>query len=324
MKNLSRLFRIVLTYVLLAASNSYADPSKTMIQIVVPTAAEGSTDQLARILGAGIRNRGLANVEVVNMPGNSGAIAANFVANAKPDGRTLLIATPSSHSIAKALSVANKTSLSYDPVASFSIISCFAKAPYIFVVSGDGQKSFGAFVNEARKSNSTIKYSSTGVGGPHHLIAEYLFNTLDLKVQHVPAAGGAKAIEMVNKNQVAAMMPASILAIPQIQSGQIQALAITGEQHLGVLPKVPTFKELNISLYLESWYGLMGPSGLAQKQVDDLANIIQLIMQDPLTKKKVESLGINVVDIRDKAFVQMIEQETAIWQAVAKSTMTTN
>jgi tripartite-type tricarboxylate transporter receptor subunit TctC len=316
---LSLFLKIAMALILLGTIHSYADEA---IKIVVPTAAEGSTDQLARILGAGMQERGYGRVEVVNMPGKSGTIAASFVANAKPDGRTLLIATPSSHSIAKALS-ATSNPLPYDPIASFSIISCFAQAPYILVVGPNGPQSFDLFIDGVRKNTSTLKYSSTGIGGPHHLIAEYLFSNLGLKLQHVPVAGGAKAIELVKSNEVQVMMPASILAVPQIQSGQIRALALTGGQRLSALPTVPTFKELNISLNLESWYGLMGPSGLPTKQIEQLANVIQLVMQDPTIKKKVESLGINLVDMRDKDFAQMIEQETVIWQKVAKQVSVT-
>lgn len=303
---------------------AFAQGNPDPIKIVVPTAAQGSTDQLARILGAGLQEQGFGKVEVINMPGKSGAIAASFVAKSKPDGRTLLIATPSSHSIAKALSVASNVSLPYDPVSSFSLIACFAQAPYIFVVGPDGPLSLDQFIDGAHKSTSPLKYSSTGVGGPHHLIGEALFSSLGLTLEHVPAAGGAKAIQMVKSKEVATMIPASILAIPQIQSGQIRALALTGTQRLAVIPSVPTFKELGISLDLESWYGLMGPSGLSTKQVDKLANVVQLIMRSEETKKKVESLGINIVDIRNEAFARMIEQETAIWQKVANQVPATN
>jgi tripartite-type tricarboxylate transporter receptor subunit TctC len=303
---------------------SFAQGNDDAIKIVVPTAAEGSTDQLARILGAGLQDQGFGKVEVINMPGKSGTIAASFVAKSKPDGRTLLIATPSSHSIVKALSVASNVPLPYDPVASFSLIACFAQAPYIFVVGPDGPSSLSLFIESARKSSSPLKYSSTGIGGPHHLIGEALFGSLGLTLQHVPAAGGAKAIEMVKSNQVATMIPASILAIPQIQSGQIRALALTGTQRLAIIPSVPTFKELGISLDLESWYGLMGPSGLPVKQVESLANVVQFIMRNEATKKKLESLGINIVDIRNEAFAQMIEQETAIWQKVANQAPATH
>lgn len=314
--------RVLAVLISLGAVYCYADEEKRIVKIVVPTAAEGSTDQLARILSAGMQERGYGKVEVVNMPGKSGAIAASYVANAKPDGSTLLIATPSSHSIAKALSTSNAP-LPYDPIASFSIISCFAQAPYIFVIGPNGSQTFEQYIGGARNSTSTLKYSSTGIGGPHHLIVEYLFGILGLRSQHVPVAGGAKAIELVKTNEVQVMMPASILAIPQIQSGQIRALAVTGGQRLNTLSKVPTFKELNIQLNLESWYGLMGPKGMQAKQVEQLAKDVQTVMQDPNTKKRIESLGINLVDIREKDFAQMIEEETVIWQKVAKQVAVT-
>ncbi len=323
MFNSARILRALVALALLHAIYCYADEEKRAVKIVVPTAAEGSTDQLARILSAGMQERGYGKVEVVNMPGKSGAIAASYVANAKPDGSTLLIATPSSHSIAKAFSTSGNP-LPYDPVTSFSIISCFAQAPYIFVVGPNGPQAFEQFIVGARNTASTLKYSSTGIGGPHHLIVEYLFGNLGVTSRHVPVAGGAKAIELVKTNEVQVMMPASILAIPQIQAGQIRALAVTGGQRLNALPTVPTFKELSIQLDLESWYGLMGPSGMEAKQVEQLAKDVQSVMQDPSTKKRIESLGIHLVDIRERDFAQMIEEETVIWQKVVKQVAVTN
>jgi tripartite-type tricarboxylate transporter receptor subunit TctC len=286
------------------------------IRIIVPTAAEGSTDQLARILGSGLEKQGFGRVLVENMPGKSGSIAADYVARAKPDARTLLIGTPSSHSIAKALSTNDGSALPYDPINSFSLIVCFAQAPYIFVVGPAGPSSFEQFLVNAKANPGILKYSSTGVGGPHHLIAEYLSSNVGLKLQHIPAAGGARAIELVSNNEVQAMMPASILALPKVKTGQIKALAVTGDQRLKALPNVLTFSEVGVPMNLVSWYGLMAPTGISKEQSKQLANAIKIILQSPSEKQKLIDLGINTMDERGKNFEKIITQETEIWEAV--------
>jgi len=303
-------------YLFCFLSISVCAQSSEPIRIIVPTAAEGSTDQLARILGVGLEKQGFGRVLVENMPGKSGSIAADYVAKAKPDGRILLIGTPSSHSIAKALSSNNGSALPYDPINSFSLIVCFAQAPYIFVVGPAGPSSFEQFLVNSKANSGAWKYSSTGVGGPHHLIAEYLFSDVSLKLQHIPAAGGARAIELVSNNEVQAMMPASILALPKVKTGQIKALAVTGNQRLKALPNILTFSELGIPLNLASWYGLMAPAGISKEQSEQLANAVMKILQNPSENKQLIDLGINVIDERGSEFEKIITQETTIWQTV--------
>jgi tripartite-type tricarboxylate transporter receptor subunit TctC len=309
-------FLLILIGSLFWCSGINAQSSEKLISIIVPTAAEGSTDQLARILGAGLEAQGFGKVIVKNMPGKSGSIAADYVAKAEPDGRTLLIGTPSSHSIAQALSSDGGSPLSYDPIKSFSLIVCFAQAPYILVVGPDGPSSIDEFLKQAKANSGVWKYSSTGVGGPHHLIAEYLFSNVGLSLQHVPAAGGAKAIELVSTNQVQTMLPASILALPQAKSNQIKALAVTGNQRLKALPNIPTFSELGISLDLVSWYGLMAPAGISQEQTERLAAAVKTIFQSPSEQQRLVDLGINVIDERGNDFEKKIAQETDIWKTV--------
>ena len=255
------------------------------------------------------------------MPGKSGTIAAQFVAKTLLNEKTFLIATPTSNTIAQALAQQNKEKLPYDPIRSFSIISCFAQAPYIFVVEPNGPKTMKEFINLAKQKNGSWKYSSTGIGGPHHLIAEYLFSEIGIHLQHIPAAGGAKALELVQSKEAAAMMPASILALPQIQSGLLKALAITGDSPLTLLPGIPTLNEVGIPIELQSWYGLMAPKGMPVEQMNQLANVIQTIFQKPENKKKIESLGINLIDMRSNEFIKMMEEETRIWEKVANRVM---
>lgn len=282
------------------------------IELVVPTAAEGSTDLLARLLADGLSRRGFGEVSVRNMPGKSGTLAASHVAAAKPDGRTLLVATPSSHGIASAF----ESKMPYDPVTSFSPIVRFAAAPYLLVVQPGSLQTLAQFVDKARAAQGAWRYSSTGVGGPHHLIAELYFQSVGLSLQHVPTAGGALALGKVQDGSVEVMLPAAILALPRVQKSQLQALAVSGSKRLPSLPNVPTFSELGTPVDVVSWYGLMGPAGLPTEQSQRLANVVQTIFDEPAVQAQLSALGIDKTNERGPAFAAQITAEVTRWKAL--------
>jgi tripartite-type tricarboxylate transporter receptor subunit TctC len=267
-------FVLVFAIAILANSHVAAEQKASGIELVVPTAAEGSTDQLARLIAAGLTRKGFGDVNVHNMPGRSGTLAASHVAASAPDGRTLLVATPSSHGIASAF----ENKMAYDPVRSFTPIIRFAAAPYLLVMKSGNVGSLAQFVDKAQAAQGPWRYSSTGIGGPHHLIAELYFQSAGLSLHHVPAKGGAPALAQVIDGSVEVMLPAAILALPRIQQGQLKALAVTGKQRLKTLPEVPTFTELGTPLDVVSWYGLMGPAGVSDEQAKRLSTAVQEIL----------------------------------------------
>ena len=284
------------------------------IELVVPTAAQGSTDLLARLVAEGLSRRGFGEVRVRNMPGRSGTLAAAHVAAAAPDGRTLLVATPSSHGIASAF----EARLPYDPVASFTPIVRFAAAPYLLVVKAAGPSTLGQFVEQARAAGGTWRYASTGSGGPHHLVAAFYFQQTGLKLQHVPAAGGAAALGQLVDGGVEVMLPAAVLALPRVRSGQLQALAVTGKRRIKALPEVPTFSEAGSPIEAESWYGLMAPAGLPQAQASALADAVMATLTGPATEKRLAELAVDRTTERGEDFAAVITGEVARWRTLVR------
>ena len=302
-------------FVALAMSAWFAVCAQTnanVIELIVPTAAQGSTDLLARIVAKGLTQNGFGQVNVRNMPGRSGTLAATYVASAVPDGRTLLVATPSSHGIASALD----QKLSFDPITSFTPIVRFASAPYLLVVSPERLQNLASFAKEAKQAPNIWAYSSTGIGGPHHLIAEFYFGIAGITLNHHPAAGGAAALQMLQKGEVQVMLPAAILAIPRIKQGQLNALAVTGSQRLKVLPDVPTFNETGVQIDMVSWYGLMAPKGLSKEHTEKLAKGVTSILSEPLNQKLLNELGINTTEDLGSDFEAMIKQEMGQWKSL--------
>jgi tripartite-type tricarboxylate transporter receptor subunit TctC len=289
-----------------------AQPAAPAIELVVPTAAQGSTDLLARLVAAGRSRRGFGEVRVRNMPGRSGTIAAAHVAAAVPDGRTLLIATPSSHGIASSF----ESNMPYDPVGSFTPIVRFASAPYLLVVKPGGASTLGQFEEQARAAGGAWRYASTGAGGPHHLVAEYYFQRAGLKLRHVPAAGGAAALGMLTDGNVEVMLPAAILALPRVKAGQIKALAVTGNRRIKVLPEVPTFGEVGAPVDVESWYGLMAPAGLPAAQAKLLSDAVLATLAEPAVEAKLADLATNRTAEVGQDFAVVVASEVARWKAL--------
>ena len=299
----------------LALTGCLAVPAQSLestIELVVPTAAQGSTDLLARMVAKSLTQNGFGYVQVRNMPGRSGALAAAYVAAAAPNGRTLLVATPSSHGIAPAL----EHNLPYDPVQSFTPIVLFASAPYLLVVKPERAADQVAFTEAAKLASGGWTYSSTGTGGPHHLVAEFYFRKAGLSLRHRPATGGAAALNMLQNGEVQVMLPAAILALPRIQQGQLKALAVTGPQRLAALPDVPTFNETGVQMSMVSWYGLMAPAGLPNEQSEKLASGVLSVLTDPLIQKSLSDMAINVTSGRGADFIATIKTEMNNWKSL--------
>ena len=204
----------------------------------------------------------------------------------------------------------------YDPITSFTPIVRFASAPYLLVVSPERLQNLASFTTEAKQAPNKWAYSSTGTGGPHHLIAEFYFGIAGITLNHRPAAGGAAALQMLQKGEVQVMLPAAILAIPRIKQGQLNALAVTGSQRLKVLPDVPTFNEAGVQMDMVSWYGLMAPKGLSKEQTEKLAKGVTSILSEPLNQKSLNDLGINITEDLGPDFEAMIKQEMGHWKSL--------
>jgi tripartite-type tricarboxylate transporter receptor subunit TctC len=298
----------------LCAAPARAQAPAAHIELVVPTAAQGSTDLLARLVADGLARRGFGEVRVRNLPGRSGTIAATQVAAAVPDGRTLLVATPSSHGIASAF----EARLPYDPVASFTPILRFAAAPYLLVVRPGGPSTLAQFVEQARAAKEPWRYASTGAGGPHHLVAEYYFQRAGLKLQHVPLAGGAAALARLGEGGVEVMLPAAVLALPQVKAGQLKALAVTGSRRLQALPDVPTFAEAGIAVDVESWYGLMAPAGLPAAEAQRLAGAVRATLGEPAVQARLAELATQPTTETGDDFARLVAAEVVRWQALVR------
>ena len=242
----------------LAQQNVASYPSRPVVLVVPFTAGSGS-DIISRIISPRLSERWKQAVVIQNLPGASGNMGADRVAKATPDGLTLLMAintftmTPSLY----------KT-LPYDPTTDFAPIARLAVANYALVVNSEvPARDVRSLVALAKSLPAgQLNYASPGNGTPHHLGMELIKSSLGVNVVHVPYKGIAGALTDVVGGQVQMMFATVHSVLPQVRSGKLRMLAVTGAQRSALAPEIPTFREQGVNAIegVDSWYAVMAPA----------------------------------------------------------------
>lgn len=227
------------------------------VAMVVPFPAGGSTDVIARILGAKLQEQTGASFVVENKPGAAGAIGASFVKRAPPDGYTLLVSSLGPLVIAPHLI----KSTPYDPARDFDYISVAVQAPNILAVPANSRfQTLQEVVAYLKANPGKLTFASAGNGTSDHLTAELFWQQTGTSGTHVPYKGGAPAMNDLIGGQVDATFMNINTAMPHVKAGKIRALAITSTQRSPVLPSVPTMEEAGIkNLVVYSWQAVAAP-----------------------------------------------------------------
>ena len=242
---------------LFSLSVAHAD----IIKIVVPFAAGGPTDMIARMIGQDMQVRLKSDVVIENRGGAGGVIANEAVARAPTDGKTLLFATLGSHVISAAL----RSQLSYDPIKSFTPIAFIGQAPSLIVVSADyPAKTLAELIAKAKAEK--LSYGSAGPGTTMNIAGEMFNAGAGVKAAHVPYRGASPAINDLIGGHIQFLNADLPVLLPLVQSGKLRALVMFGAERSPLLPDVPTSVELGFpGMIMENWYGLLGPAGLADE-----------------------------------------------------------
>ena len=241
-----------------APSQAQQFPSKP-VQIIVPFAPAGPADIIARIYAEALGKMWKQQVVVINKPGAGGNLAADSVATSAPDGYTLLLAA-NSHVINKALF----TSVKYDPIKDFTPITEVAYYGLVLVVSQSlPVKSIADLVAYGKQHPGKLSFGSAGTGTPTHLAGELLLRTAGIDMVHVPYKGAAPATNDLLGGQIQLMFNNPISALPFIKSGQLRALATTGNERSADLPDVRTVAESGFPGFeAATWFALIGPANV--------------------------------------------------------------
>lgn len=304
-----------LAAVTLASGSVFAQayPAKP-IRLIVPFAAGGTTDIIARVVADPLGKALGKAVVVDNKGGAGGAIGAIEAARAAPDGYTLSMATVST----TAANPAVNPKLGYDPVADFVPVINIAATPNLMAVNPDfPAKDYKAFVELIKKQPGKFSYASTGTGGLAHLQMELYKSLAGLFIIHIPYRGAGPALNDVVAGQVPIIFDNVPSSLPFIKSGKLIAIAVAAPQRLADLPDVPTFKEVGLEpVNRMAYYGILAPKGTPEAIVEQLNAAIRKLLESPAVKKRIEDAGSVVIANTPQEFGQQIKDELAVYRQV--------
>jgi tripartite-type tricarboxylate transporter receptor subunit TctC len=285
------------------------------ITILVGFAPGGSADQIARQLSFAAKGILPVPVVVQNKAGAAGTIAAQQVADARPDGYTLFVGGGS-----ETTSVAHFQKLGYDPRRSFTPVIKVSRAPSILAVKADSKfTDMKALLAEARTGAEKVSYASTGEGGIFHATGLVWEKQAGLKLLHVPYKGAADSMNALLGGQVDSAFGAYEEMKAMIDAGRIRPLALFSRSRLPALPNVPTMTELGVPVALDNMKGLMGPAGLPAPVARYLHDSFRKAMQTAEWKDYVAKSGLTQ-DYADGAswHKEVVEAYDTIGKAVAR------
>jgi len=306
MKCIARLAAIALFALTAVAARGDTFPSRP-IRIVVPFAAGGATDLIARVVGQKLTESMGQAVVVENRPGASGMIGADLVAKAPPDGYTLLMASTAEIAINPSL----YSKMSYDPQKDLAPITLAGVTPLILVVNpASPLHSVADIVKEAKAHPGTISFASAGNGSVQHLSGELVKVLTSTDMVHVPYKGAAPALTDVLSGQVTMFFSGMPPAMPHVKSGKLRALAVTTPKRSPAAPDVPTIAEAGVQGFdISNWFGLLAPAGTPPGILDKLHDEAVKALMQPAVKERLAEQGAEVVADSREHFGAFIKAE---------------
>lgn len=301
--------------VLLAgATAARAEYPDRPVKIVVPVAAGGGVDVMARLLAQRLGERLHQTFVVENHPGAAGIIGSKVVIASAPDGYTLLY-TPSSLS----LSVVVHKEPPYDVSKDFTPIINVAISPYALIVNPSlSVHSLKEFIAYAKANPGKLSYSSPGVGSASHLAAEMLKTMAGIEMVHVPNKGMHPALLDLMGGQVQVMF-ASVPIIAKQKPDRLRPIAMAEQKRSALLPNLPTMDESGLPGFaVANWAGLLGPAGLDPKIVKKLHDEIVAILATPEMQARIKQLGYDMIESSPQQFAEELKADIARWGPVAK------
>ncbi len=286
------------------------------IKLVVPFAAGGSTDAMARLVGQKMSDALGQPVIVDNKPGAAGALGSELVARAAGDGYTLLMATTSTHAI---LALANPK-LSYDAVRDFAPVGLVARAPNVLIVGNSlGVNDVRGLLQLAKAKPGQLSFASSGNGTITHLVAENFMATGGIKAVHVPYKTGVQALPDVVSGQVAFQFDSITWTLPQARAGKLKALAITSLQRSPLAPDLPTVAESGLPGFEGlTWFGFVAPAATPPDVLARLSATLGRVLHTPEVREKMAALGAEAASGSAEDLAQLMRDDTAKWGKVIR------
>src|SRR5262245_7474416 len=303
----------VLTAVNAAAAQD-AWPSR-QIRMVVPLPAGASVDVVGRLVAARLGERLGQTIVIENRAGASGAIGADAVAKAAPDGYTLGMATTTTH-VTNAIV---NSKLSYDPVKDFTAIAMIGVVPYALSVSPKlPVNDVRELIALAKSKPGQLNYSSVGLGSVAHLATELLANMTGIKLNHVPYRAASQAVIDLAEGRIDITFGTLGSSLPLIKDGKIKLLAVSTTRRASQVPAIPTIAEAGVPGFETSlWFALVAPPDLPQPMAARLNRELNAIIVDPVVQKGLDVQATQSEPSTLQGMADLIRNDLARWRAIA-------
>lgn len=316
MKRTPRMLQMLAALACLIASHALAQTAGRPLTLVVPFAAGAANDVLARTLATELKDD-LGVVIVDNKPGADGAIGAQAVKRAAPDGRTLLVA-PNQYTIAAAVGAAR----GYDFVQDFEPVIQTNNLAFFLVVNREvlPAATVADFVRLARERGAALTFGSAGEASPHRFGAEMLKRAIGIQPVHVPYKGMAQGIPDLLEGRIQFVVTGLPAVATQLKSGKLAVLATTEPRRSAIRPDVPTFAEAGVpGVVMETWQGILAPAGTPRAEIERLNAAFNRVLKLPAIREKLLAQGIEVAGGTPEQFRALIAEDIARFRKVAQA-----
>ena len=284
------------------------------VTLVVPFAAGGSTDLVARLIAQKMSETLGQQVLVDNKGGAGGNLGAGYVAQAEPDGYTILMGTIATHALAPSL----YSNLPFDPVTDFEPIALLVTVPNVLTVNKDyPANTVGELIAKLKENPGGETWSSSGNGTPLHLSGELFMKLTGIEMVHVPYKGSGPALI----DAISGAVPINFDNLPSsteyIKSGDLKALAVTTKTRAASFPDVPTMEEAGVPGYeTNTWNALFAPAGTPPEVIAKLNEAANEAIADPALKARLAEVGATTVGGTPEQLAEHVKTEIARWKPV--------
>ncbi|SFU39672.1 Tripartite-type tricarboxylate transporter, receptor component TctC [Polaromonas sp. YR568] len=287
----------------LAAGGALAQANPKIARIVVPFAAGGVQDLLARAMSTELGVALGQTVIIENRPGAGGTVGTGYVAKSPPDSGAMVLGA-ASHNIAGTL----YTKLSYDPQKDFAPMAHIGTADYVLMIHPDvPAKTAAEYIRYAKANPGKLNYATAGVGSATHLSMAYFNGLAGIDVVHVPLKATGEAINEVISGRAQAVIAASIGALAFAKDSRIRLIGVTSPKRSKYLPDVPTIAESGLPGYqFDSWFGLLGPAATPAAEINRVNAAVAKVLKDPVVLERLDKQGIEPLAMNNADFAKLL------------------
>jgi tripartite-type tricarboxylate transporter receptor subunit TctC len=278
------------------------------VRMIVPYAAGGGTDIVARVIADSLGQALGQSFVVEDKPGASGMLGAELVAKSDADGYTFLVASPAEIALNQFLF----PNIAYNPLRDFAPITLLAWTPMVLAAYPSFPASTVAELIALARAQ-TVDFSSPGVGSAHHLVGEYINALAGTKLEHIPYRGAALAVQDAVAGQVRLTISGMPPVVPFLQAGSLKAIAVTSRERSPLFPNIPAMAETKgfEDFDFTNWFGLLARSGTPQPILDKISGATVAVLQSPAVRETIKAQAAEPVGDTPAQFSQFIQDEAA-------------